>query len=299
MVDEAPVEVSEAPAPSAPSDPFALDEVKLSSLSPEQRAALDPIFDEWKGKAKAEIERTTKTYTEKYRPYEEKANALDQLVKDPRFIQWWQNVQQATGAPEKAEMRDFASPEEWQQAVADAYSGNGAKLKEIQARMFAAMATPVVQELRKSQEELKNAQEEFQMTQAVKDLFERHPDAKELDAIGRDPNDSNSESLLEMCLNWADENGKPLEEGYKRASSWAAALKVGAQQQAMGIVQEKKGSTVSGPTTAKGGTTSVIEVADSDELMQRNMEAILAGEKPPRFVIRQGVANGSRWAQKA
>lgn len=291
-----------APAPEQGTDPFVLDEAKLASLSPEQRASLDPVFEEWKTKAKAEIEKSGKTYEEKYKPQSEKAQALDNLVKDPRFVQWWNGIQQASvnanpeaaGAIGQSRPQDFASPEQWQMAVAEAYAGDPRKLQDIQQRMFAVMATPVITQLRQGQEELR-------ATLEMKDLFERHADAKELDAIGRNPTDANdkSESLLEMCLNWADQNGKTLEEGYARAKTWSDSLKSSAQKQAMGLVQDKKASITSGPSTNTSGK-AVVEVADAEELMSKNMEYLASGQQPPRFVIRSKEAptSGNRWAQK-
>ena len=83
-----------------------------------------------------------------------------------------------------------------------------------------------------------------------------------------------------------------------RARKWADALKVGAQQQAMGLVQGKKESVTSGPSTAKGGQ-AVVEVSGPDELMQKNMEYLAAGQTPPRFVIRnQEAPKGQRWENK-
>lgn len=287
---------------SAPADPFVLDEGRLASLSPEQRAALDPVFEEWKGKAKAEIEKSGKTVEQKYAEHVKKAEALDSLVKEPRFQQWWTSVQQtamqqnpgAAAAVQGSKPADFATEQEWQTAWSNAYAGDYTKFKEIQARMFSMMATPVVQQLREGQAELK-------ATLEMKDLFERHSDAKELDLIGRNPSDANdkSESLLEMCLNWADQNGKTLEEGYAKAKSWADSLSVGAQKKAMGLVEGKKASITSGPGTNKE-SAPVIEVADADELMARNMEYLASGQKPPKFVIRKQEAptSGNRWSQR-
>lgn len=284
----------------APSDPFVLDEAKFASLSPEQRAALDPVFDEWKAKAKAEIEKTGKTYEEKYRPHQEKAQALEELVRNPQFQQWWRNVQQGAvqanpsgaAAAQQAKPQDFATENEWQEAWANAYGGDYTKFKEIQARMFAVMATPVIQDLRQGQAELK-------ATFEMQELFKKHPDATELDLIGLNPNDPESESLLESCLNWADKNGKSFEDGYKKAKSWADALRVGAQKQALGLVEGKKAVTTSGPGTNKAGT-SVVEVADADELMAKNMEYLASGQTPPRFVIKKAaeITSGNRWSQR-
>lgn len=280
-------------------DTFVLDESRFASLSPEQRAALDPVFEDWKTKAKSQIEKTSKTYEEKYKPHREKAEALEQLVKDPRFQQFWANLTNAAPGGQGAQPKDFASPEEWQQAVSDAYAGNGDKMKEIQTRMFSAMAAPVVQELKKNQDELKRGQEEFRTIQEMKDLFEKYPEAKKLDMIGRnasDPNDS-SLSLLEMALNWAEDNKKPMVDGYNLAKRWADGLRAGAQQEAMGLVQSKKESVTSGPSTNKGGLP-VVEVEDADELMQKNMEYLAVKQTPPRFVIR-GQQKQTQWAQRA
>lgn len=307
---EAPVaEPVVEPVVSAPADPFSLDEARVASLSPEQRAALDPVIDEWRTRAKSEIEKTGKTYEEKYKPHVEKAEALERLAKDPRFVQWWNNLQQsavqqnpqAAGAISQARPQEFASPEEWQNAMAEAYQGDPKRLQEIQQRMFAIMATPVISQLRQEQQQVKTTQDELRATLEMKDLFERHSDAKELDAIGRnlsDPNDK-SESLLEMCLNWSDQNGKSMEEGYARAKSWSDALRVGAQKQAMGMVQDKKASVTAGPTTSQGGK-AVVEVDSAEELMERNMDYLASGQTPPRFVIRKQEAptSGNRWSQR-
>src|ERR1700761_4348846 len=265
--------VETPPAATEPvaADPFAVDETKFASLSPEQRAAIEPVISEWKTKAKQEIEKTGKTYEEKYKPHVEKATALDKLVEDPRFIGWWNGLQQAAqqsvpGAQTQGvQPRDIATPEEWQMAMLEAQQGNGARFNMIQQRFLQAAAAPVVQQLQRGQEELK-------ATIEMRDLFERHPDATKLDSIGRNPSDPNDQSLslLEMALNWAAENKKSMEDGYKLAKKWADSMSVGAKQEAMGIVQSKKESVTSGPSTSQGGQ-AVVEVADADELMSKNI----------------------------
>lgn len=296
---------TEQPA-AAPADPFALDEARFASLSPEQRASLDPVLSEWKTRATDEISKREKALTEKYKPDVEKATALTQLVQRPEFQQWWNGMQrqamqgqtsQTQQAIAQTKPQDFATNEEWQQAVYDLnVNSDPTKFKEIQTRMFTMMATPVVQQLRQGQEELKTTLE-------MKDLFERHPDAKELDLVGRDPKstDDKSLSLLEMALNWAADNDKSLEDGYQLAKKWADSMKVGAQQQAMGMVQEKKNSTTAGPASTKGGPV-IVEVNDLDELMQKSQEFMLdhPGTTLPKFVIKPQVqtTREQRWAQR-
>lgn len=276
---------------SAGNDPFSLDESRLASLSPEQRAALSPLLDEWKTRAKGEIEKSGKSAEEKYKPLNEKATALDSLVKNPAFQRWWVDQQQAAMSGKPADVQgtigqskpqDFASPEEWSQAVLDASNGSPVKLQEIQQRMFTMMSMPLVKQFQEKQQMLETTME-------MKNLFERHPDAKVLDEIGRNVDDSNDKtpSLLEIAMYHAvDQQGKSIEEGYQMAKRWYDSMGTKAQQQAMGMIQTKKDSVTASPSTS-GGTQSVVEVKDAEELMQKHMEAMMSGTKPPKFAIRR------------
>lgn len=272
-----------------PNDPFTVDEGRLGSLAPEQRA----VFDEWKTKAKQEIETRGKSADEKYKAHVEKAQALDQLTKHPEFQKWWfaqqnaprggQSNQPTQGQPAVPSAQEFATPDEWSQAVIDASNNQPQKLQAIQARMFSSMATPIVQQLQQKQQLLETTME-------MKNLFERHPDAKDLDLIGRDPSNpgDRSPSLLEIGMYYAvDQQGKSVEEGYSLAKRWADALNKGAKQQALGIVQEKKDSVTAAPSSARANS-QVVEVDSFEELTRKNMEALLSGQTPPRYVVRKG-----------
>lgn len=282
-------------------DPFSVDETRFASLSPEQRASLDPVLSEWKTRATQEIEKRGKTYEEKYKPDQEKAKALTELVQKPEFQKWWIEQQQtaiqvnpnAQKSIAQAQPQDIASAEEWQAAISEAYSGDPSKMKMLQARLFSVMATPVIQQLRDGQDELRTTME-------MKNLFESHPDARVLDKIGQDPSDLDSPSLLEVALNLADARKKPLEWGYKLAKKWADGMGLQAKQEAMGLVQSKKESVTSGPSTNKNPNGTIIEVADAEELMQRSMEASLNGGPIPKFVIRPQAQpqRDQRWAQR-
>lgn len=275
-----------APVPTE-QDPFSLDENSLASLSPEQRAGLNPIIDTWKKRATEEITKRESSASEKYRPMEEKAQALDKLTNYAPFVQWWQAQQRtaATGAPQpqqtaiqQTKPQDFASQQEWQEAIWEASQGDASKLQSIQTRMMSAWATPVVQQLTQRQQVIETQLE-------VKDLFERHPDARELDSIGLDPKTKEGTSLLEMALDWAERNRRPLEDGYNLAKRWADNMKVGAQQQAMGLVNQKRQEVTAGPSTATNNGT-VIEVGSAEELLKRSLEAQMNGQKDVRFVIK-------------
>jgi len=288
MDEQVQTEVTQTvPVEQVNSDPFQLDENSLVSLSPEQRASLDPIIDTWKKKASEEISRRD-SEIQKYKTYGDKATALDKLTQYQPFVQWWnqqsnQAKQGATASQQQniAETKptDIASNQEWQEAISEASYGDGSKLQKLQARMMATWATPFVTELREKQQSLDTKIE-------LRNLFEDHPDAKELDSIGIDPKTKEGTSLLEMGLEWADRNGKSLEEGYSMSRRWADSMRVQEQQKAMGMVTEKKQTTVQGPSTSSSNH-SVTEVESIDELMKRSMEATLAGNKDARFVVKK------------
>jgi hypothetical protein len=275
----------QAPAPdvtSSPvvSDPFSLDENSLASLSPEQRASLDPIFSTWKQKAMEEISKRESSVSDKFKPYQEKATALDKLTKYAPFVQWWNEQQKAQSSPTQStgDTPQIATPEEWQSAIYDASQGDGGKLQALQSKLLSQWATPVVQELRARQQKIDTQIE-------LKDLFESHPDAKELDRIGLDPKTGEGTSILEMALEWAERNHRPMEDGYSMAKKWADNFTVGAQQKAMGMIQDKRGSVTEGQTTNKTNV-NLIEVENQDELMRRSMEAQLSGQHDLRFIIK-------------
>ena len=272
----------------ASSDPFSLDENALVSLSPEQRASLDPIIGSWKQKATEEISKREAEIS-KYKAYGDKATALDKLTQYQPFVQWWNQEQmkaqgQATSqgqsnAISNTKPQDIASQAEWQEAIYNASIGDGSKLQELQQKMLANFASPFIANLQDKQNKLDTKLE-------MRDMFEMHPDAKELDSIGIDPKTKEGISLLEACITYTQEHGQPIEEGYKLARRWADALKVSAQQQAMGMVQEKKQAIVQGPSTSSS-SKNVVEVDNVDELLKRSMQSQMEGNKDAQFVLRK------------
>ncbi len=276
-----------APAEPQIQDPFALDEARLISLSPEQRGALDPIIQEWKKRASDEITKRESGVEEKYKPMKDKAMALEKLTQYQPFVQWWNTQQnQAAGqnpgqqtAIAQTKPADFATSQEWQEALYDAAQGDGSKLQNIQSRMMAAWATPFVQQITHKQQYIETQME-------MNDLFSRHPDAKQLDEIGIDPKTKEGISLLEMGLDWAEKNKKPLEEGYNLAKRWSDQMSVSSQKTAMGLVQSKKQDVTAGNSTANGTSPNIIVVDSADELLKRSLQAQMDGNKDVRFVIK-------------
>lgn len=283
--------VSPEPPPSSGGvqsvDPFALEESQLASLSPEQRASLDPIIDSWKKRATEEIQKRETQVSEKYKPLEDKAKALDQLTQYQPFVQWWQNQQRVAMQGQTPEAKqtiaatqpeDIATAQEWQDAIIDASNGSPQKLRSLQQRLIATTAAPFVQQFSQKSKELETRLE-------MRDLMESHPDYKDLDQIGLDEKGQGT-SLLEHCLNWAEASGKSLEEGYQLAKRWANSMSANAKAQAMGMVQGKKDAVIQGPSTSSASGT-VIYVENQDELMKKSMEAALEGRKDVRFEIKK------------
>lgn len=282
---QAPVEPA-AQIVQAPADPFSLDENSLASLTPEQRAGLDPIINTWRERANQEISKRESSVAERYKPSEEKASALDKLTSYAPFVQWWnaqQNAAQAGATPgqqqqiQGAQPQQFASPQEWQEAVLEASNGDATKLQQIQAKMMSTWAAPFVQKIQSDQQALRTEIE-------LKNLFEVHPNAKEFDRIGLDEK-GNGVSLLEQSLDWSERNGKSLEDGYRMAERWYNSMKLSAQQQAMGIVNDKRQSVTAGPST-QTQSKNVVEVESMDQLIARSMDAQLRGDKETRFVVK-------------
>lgn len=279
--------VVQEPVQQAAPDPFAVDEARFVSLSPEQRAAIDPVLEDFRAKAKAEIEKTRATVESDYKPYKEKADSLDKLTNWAPFKQFWAQTQQqmAQGqgvagqqAAQQAKPQDFATSEEWSQAVLEASQGDPSRIQSIQQRAFTTMATPYIQKIQNDQRELNSKLE-------MKELMEEHADWKELDRIGLNEKNEGT-SLLEHCLSWAQNNNRPLEEGYSMAKRWADSMKSGAQAQAMGIVQGKKDGILAGNSTASNNGTVVI-VDSIDEAMKRSMNDQMAGIKGIKYEVKR------------
>lgn len=273
------------------SDPFALDENQMAALSPEQRAAVEPIIDGWKKRANEQIKTAKKGAEEQYKPQVEKAGAFDRLTSDTRFQSWYQGMQKQASQGQNQETKeaiaqtkpqDVATPQEWSEAVSEAYQGDPSKMNALQQRMWAVMATPVVQQIQSEQNLLRTQME-------MKDLFSRHPDASDLDAIGRDPKNPNdqSPSVLELAMYYVvDQRGGTLEQAYELAKKYAGSMGVKAQQAAMGMVQEKKSGVTAGPGTSVAGSDTIVYVDNQDELLQKSMQAEMEGKKNLKFVLK-------------
>lgn len=276
-----PTQQAETPAVSSPvqdttSDPFHFDESALSQLTPESRTAIEPLIQSWK---KSALETITKT-KESYKSAEEKAQALDKLVKDENFVSWYNQTynRQTTPADEVEETsgeedvrKPIVTPQEWNEALQLAANGDPTKYEELNRRIAEAATLPALTEIQKKQNEMK-------MSIELDNVFRNHPDVRELDSIK--VNDSpGAPSLFEMALYYVhDRNGRSMEEAYGAAKNLYNNIMAQAKKSAMGMLQEKKTSVTEGPTTSTN-ESSVIYVDSPEQVLREQIKANMAGKK--------------------
>lgn len=250
------------------SDPFAVDESQFVSLSPEQRAALDPVLNKFRETAKTYARSEREAEGKKYKDHVTKAQALEKLVSDPRFVKWYQetNNPQTVATPQSV-----ASAEEWAQAYQSLSAGDPMPLEKLQTKLVMSVGGPEIQRTRSEMNMLRQEN-------ALNKLFAGHSDAKDLDQIGREE-DPNAPSLLQLCAQSVmDRQGGTWEQAYALAKQVALSMENKGKRAAMGLVTEKKGSVTEKPST-NSREEGVQYVDTMDEAMSRNIEAQMDGRK--------------------
>jgi hypothetical protein len=266
----APTEVSvpEPIAPAADADPFAVDESQFVSLSPEQRAALDPVLSKFKESAKSYAQKEREAEGKKYTDHVKKAQALEKLVGDPRFVKWYNE----TNNPQQpAAAKSIASAEEWAKAYEALSSGDPMPLEQLQARLVMSVGGPRIQQLEQSNQMIRAENE-------MNKLWSNHPDAKDLDQIGREE-EPEAPSLLQLAAQASMQNGMvDWEKAYSLASKVRLSMENKGKRAAMGMVSEKKGSVTEKPST-NSREEGVQYVDTIEEAMNANIEAAIDGRK--------------------
>lgn len=251
-------------------DPFEVDESQFVSLSPEQRAALDPVLTKFKESAKSYAQKEREAEGKKYSDHVKKAQALEKLVSDPRFVKWYNETTNPQNQPQ-ASPKSVASAEEWAQAYQSLSAGDPGPLEQLQTKLVMSVGGPAIQ---RSQQEISMLRAENEMTK----LWANHPDAKDLDQIGREE-DPEAPSLLQLCLTVVrDRQGGTMEQAYEMAKKVALSMENKGKRAAMGMVNEKKGSVTEKPST-NSKEEGVQYVDTMEEAMTANIEAAMDGRK--------------------
>lgn len=270
-VEQAPA-APPAPAPEnqPPEEKFLdLDDSSLAAVSPEIRQS---FLNQAETKARERINKEREAAA----PHKAKAEALEKLVADPRFQKWYYEQQnpQPPKAPE-GPAKPAISQEEWQAAYEKASQGDLSALNGLQEKQLDLL---VKQKYAPIIEHVQGKQRELEMTMELNDLFSNHADAKELDSIRVNPADPKSASLLEMALHYvSDKGGRSFEEAYQAARKMADQMKTQAKNVALGLVQDKKGSTTEPPNRTSTTTENVVEVATPQEALRNQIMASLRG----------------------
>jgi len=267
---EAPIQES---TPSA--DPFAIDEQELSTLAPEARVAFDNVTKKWRSKvdeySQSAAQKAAEEASSRYKDYDEQkkyADALRQLTQDPRFVQWYQQVSQQGS---QTQVPQVASPEEWAQAVQEAASGNSTRMQAIIGRQFQIMAAPTMRQFQE-------LQMQTQQDREIDTLFKAHPDAEELDELGRET--ENDPSLLEWAIyDVVDKKGGTFEQAYLQARRIADQINKKSKDAALGLVNGKKQSVTEKTSQQSKESDNIIEVASANEALRKNVEASMKGQK--------------------
>jgi hypothetical protein len=262
------------------SDPFEVDESSFVSLTPEQRAALDPVLSKWKESAKTYAQTTAQKEraeeAKKYTDHVKKAAALDKLVTDQRFVKWYQETNNPQGG---AAPKTVASAEEWAQAYQSLSNGDPEPLEKLQTKLVMSVGGPQIQATQQQMQMLKQENE-------MNKLWALHPDAKDLDQIGRE-DDENAPSLLQLAAQGIVDKGGTWEQAYALAKRVAQSMENKGKRAAMGLVEGKKGSVTEGKSkTNSVKDDGVVYVDTFNEALTKNIEAQMDGSKI-KYQVRQ------------
>lgn len=236
--------------------------VTYETLDPEIRTRVEPIFRPMQEKL-ANYEKEI----ESSKSSKEKAMALDRLVQDSDFQQYWtkRNSKPATPEPVKGQELAFTQ-EEYQSASEKFMAGDPSAMMALQEKQTKAM---LARDVTPALDSLNRKAKEFEMSVELGNVLNAHPDAKELDKYG----------FLEPALHYyTDKMGKPMEYSYQKAKeAYDKAIgdyKLKQQKE----IEDKRGSftEMPGTITADGG---VVFLDTAEQVLRASTNAAVKGEK--------------------
>lgn len=253
----APGPAAPVPAPSAPPADF-----DLSALPEQIRPHVEPIFKQTVERYKGEISKRE----EAAKAFQEKAGALDRLLSDSDFQRWWIDRQnpKPTSAQEPAPVVEGIGPEEFQAAYEKAMNGDTADMNRLTEKQLDLLVqkkyAPVISQLDQRQREMNLSME-------MSNLFQAHPDAKELDKMG----------LLEPALHlFTDKQKRPMAYAYEQAKKAYETIYSRARSELIAESQGKKQSVTEPPASHSGGA-EVVMVDTPQQALKQQLTAQLRG----------------------
>lgn len=267
MSDTATVETPDAtPAPSAPEavpqTPPAAPTDGWEALPEDVRKTAEPYVKPLKEKLSAyekEIEAAKSS--------QEKAVALDRLVQNKEFQEWWNTRGKTKTEPQPQQQNKMPyTPEEYQRAYDKAALGDYSDLDALQKKQIESVLS---EKVTPALGQLQSKAREIELSFELNSLLERHPDAKDLDKYG----------FLEPALHYyTDKLGKPMEEAYKQAKAAYDKAIGDYKAKEQKEIQEKKAGVTERPgvVTADQG----VQYLDSPEaVLQAQIISNMKGDR--------------------
>lgn len=193
--------------------------------------------------------------------------ALDKLLAEPWFQKAWfdRSAPPPQAAPAQPQ-NTGVSPEEWQTAYDKALGGDMGAMNSLTERQLESL---VQQKYEPVMKQMATKQREIELSMEMTDLFNSHPDAKELDKAG----------LLEPALHlYTDKHGKPMEVAYQEAKKVHDYLLNKAKQELTAQAQEKKASVTETPATTTA-EANVVFVDTPQQALRQQLMATMKGLK--------------------
>lgn len=248
--------------PVAPVVPVPEVPVTYDTLEPEIRTRVEPIFKPMQEKM-ANYEKEI----ESAKSSKEKAIALDRLVADPDFQQYWTKRNSTPVKTEPAKGPEMAfTPEEYQAAQDKFLSGDPSAMMALQEKQTKAI---LARDVTPAMDTLNRKAKEIELGVELGNLLGAHPDAKDLDKYG----------FLEPALHYyTDKLGKPMEFAYTKAKE--------AYDRAIGdykLKQTKEIESKRGSITETPGTMTadqgVVYLDTAEQVLRAQINAAVKGEK--------------------
>lgn len=264
----APAPVAPAPAPAAPAAPSASagpapsggSDYDLSSIPEQFRPHVEPVIKKATEKYQSELSKQQ----EAVKAFQDKSMALDRLLADQDFQRWYMDKTnpQARQPQQPAQPEQpVVSPEEWQSAYDKALAGDMAAMNDLTERQLDSL---VQKKYAPEMQRMALKQRQIDLSMEMNELFNSHPDAKDLDKAG----------LLEPALHlYTDKNKKPMEHAYQEARKAYDFIYNKAKADLTAEAQGKRGAITETPSTTTNDATTVYVDTPQQALRQQLLAA--------------------------
>lgn len=259
---QVPSDTSQGPAVSVPAVPPSAPPDALSSLAPDVRQTVEPLFKPLNEKISA-----YEKQIEESKSATEKASALDRLVQDADFQKYWtsRNSRPDPTARPPASTQPY-TPEEYASAYDKALGGDPSGLAALNEKQVQSILS---RDIAPAMNHLNQKAREIELGVELGNLLQNHPDARVLDQQG----------LLEPYLHYyTDKQGKPMEFAYQQAKKAHDAIMGSLKAQAAKDIQEKRTGITETPGTMTADQ-GIVYLDTAEQVLRAQINAAVKGEK--------------------